>query len=93
MEGSCSLYAMGEHRGSETFVARIWLESGADGDPAWRGHIRHVQGERETYFQELREMSEFLESVSGVPGPAVERVAKANVTPSPISAAKKKRHD
>ena len=32
----------------------------------WRGHVRHVQGEEETYFQDLRAMSEFLERVSGV---------------------------
>jgi hypothetical protein len=77
---------------SETFVARIWLESGADGGSTWRGHIRHVQGEREAYFQDLREMSEFLESVSGVRGPAVERVAEGKVTPIPTRAAKRKRN-
>jgi len=28
----------------ESFVARIWLEPGDNGDVMWRGHIRHVQG-------------------------------------------------
>ena len=53
---------------SESFVARIWLERGSDGDAVWRGHIRHVQGDRETYFLNLRKMNEFLERVSGRPG-------------------------
>jgi hypothetical protein len=37
----------------------------------WRGHIRHVQGEEEEYFQDLMEMREFLARVSGVTGPAL----------------------
>ena len=53
---------------SESFVARIWLERGSDGDAVWRGHIRHVQGDREAYFQDLGKMNEFLERVSGRPG-------------------------
>ena len=53
----------------ESFVARIWLERGSDGDPVWRGHIRHVQGDQETYFRDLEKMNEFLERVSGVAGP------------------------
>jgi hypothetical protein len=53
----------------DSFVARIWLERGSNGDPVWRGHVRHVQGEQETYFQHLGGMSEFLEQISGVPGP------------------------
>ena len=51
-----------------SFVARIWLEHGSNGDPIWRGHVRHVQGKEEAYFQDLGGMSEFLERVSGVPG-------------------------
>lgn len=54
-----------------SFVARIWLEHGSNGDSIWRGHIQHVQGKEESYFQDLRGMSEFLERVSGVPGPAL----------------------
>ncbi|MDP6429644.1 MAG: hypothetical protein QF393_16625 [Rhodospirillales bacterium] len=34
----------------------------------WRGHVRHVQGEQETYFQDLEAMGDFLERVSGVSG-------------------------
>lgn len=59
-----------EQHNLESFVAHIWLEHRNDGEPIWRGHIRHVQNDRETYFQDLRKMREFLEEVSGVPGPA-----------------------
>ena len=52
----------------ESFVARIWLERGPNGDPLWRGHVRHVQGDQEAFFQDLETMTEFLERVSGVPG-------------------------
>ena len=38
-----------------------------DEDPKWRGHIQYIQGPEEVYFQNLTEMSEFLEQVSGVP--------------------------
>ncbi len=55
----------------DSFVARIWLEDGDTGDTTWRGHIRHVQGEEEEYFQDLMEMREFLARVSGVMGPAL----------------------
>lgn len=55
----------------QSFVARVWLEHTADKDPKWRGHIQHVQGPEEIYFQDLSEMSEFLELVSGVPSPAL----------------------
>jgi hypothetical protein len=54
---------------THSFVARIWLERAADEDPKWRGHIQHIQGREEAYFQDLAEMCEFLEQVSGVPGP------------------------
>ena len=60
----------------DAFVARIWLERGTDGSPIWRGHIRHVQGDQEAYFQSLGGISEFLERVSGVPGPGVNDGAK-----------------
>ncbi len=48
-----------------SFVARIWLERVPDGKAAWRGHIRHVQSERECYFRAIGEMREFIDSVSG----------------------------
>jgi len=51
----------------QSFVARIWLERAADEDPKWRGHIQHIQGGEEIYFQDLTEMAEFLEQVSGIP--------------------------
>ena len=53
----------------DSFVASIWLEVGDTGDTTWRGHIRHVQGEEEEYFQDLMEMREFLGRVSGMKGP------------------------
>jgi len=59
---------VGEHS-KESFVARIWLEDGDNGDKTWRGHILHVQGEEEEYFQDLMEMREFLGRVSGMTGP------------------------
>jgi len=53
----------------ESFVARIWLEGSSGQIQSWRGHVRHVQGEEECYFQSLSTMREFLERVSGVPIP------------------------
>jgi hypothetical protein len=53
----------------ESFVARIWLEGSSDKPQSWRGHLRHVQGEEECYFQSLSAMREFLERISGVPVP------------------------
>ncbi len=53
----------------DSFVARIWLEDGNTADTTWRGHIRHVQGEEDEYFQDLMEMREFLARVSGTKGP------------------------
>ena len=64
---------MGEKRSFESFVARLWLEGGTDENPLWRGHIRHVQGEEEAYFQDLERMSDFMEQVSNVPGPQLKR--------------------
>ncbi|HIG44675.1 MAG: hypothetical protein ABGY96_30745 [bacterium] len=59
---------MNNQQVKDSFVARIWLENGDNGDAKWRGHIRHVQGEEEGYFQNLAEMHDFLSRVSGVPG-------------------------
>ncbi len=61
---------------SESFVARIWLEHGSNGEPIWRGHIQHVQGGQEAYFQDLGKLREFVERVSGLPGPAIERTTE-----------------
>ncbi len=60
---------MVEKHTKESFVARIWLEPEEKGGTTWRGHIRHVQGEEEEYFQDLMKMREFLSRVSGVTGP------------------------
>ncbi len=59
---------VGEHS-KDSFVARIWVEQGDNGVSTWRGHIRHVQGEEDEYFQNLMEMREFLGRVSGINGP------------------------
>ena len=53
----------------QSFVARIWLERTEGQEPRWRGHIQHIQGPEEVYFQGLSEVSEFLEKVSGLRGP------------------------
>jgi hypothetical protein len=53
----------------ESFVVRIWLEGEPGNTPTWRGHVQHVQGEEERYFQSLSELKEFLELISDVPLP------------------------
>jgi hypothetical protein len=53
----------------QSFVARIWIERVEGQQPTWRGHVQHIQGSEEAYFQDLAQMSEFLERVSGIPGP------------------------
>lgn len=77
---------------SVSFVARIWLERSHNGEPMWRGHIKHVQGDEEGYFRDLAEMNEFLERVSGVTGPATSGSPRSHVStpPSPIAAGKRK---
>jgi len=52
-----------------SFVARIWLEGDSKNHPTWRGHVQHVQGEEECYFQELSTMKSFLERITDVPMP------------------------
>ena len=53
-----------------TFIARIWVEPTGEGAMQWRGRVKHVQGGRERYFHDLRELQTFLEQVSGIPAPA-----------------------
>ncbi len=53
-----------ENQGS--FVARIWLEGASADGLKWRGHVQHVQGDEECYFQSISTMRKFLERVSGV---------------------------
>jgi len=60
---------MTESHLSHSFVARIWLEREPQGAMLWRGHIRHVQSDREDYFGTLAELRAFLEEVTGVAGP------------------------
>ncbi len=69
-------------RSKDSFVARLWLEDGNDGDTTWRGHIRHVQGEEEEYFQDLMEMREFMGRVSGMKGKPLNAQPLKNVTKS-----------
>jgi hypothetical protein len=61
----------GRPRCLDSFVARIWVEYTENGRARWRGRIRHVQNGQEIYFQDLRQMRDFLEDVSGVPGPQI----------------------
>lgn len=57
----------------KSFVARIWLESVADGRMIWRGHVRHVQGVQECHFQSLARLRRFLEETAGHPMPGEKR--------------------
>ncbi len=52
---------------AQSFVARIWLERGSNGEPVWRGHVRHIQSSEQSYFQELGVMCDFIGQVSGEP--------------------------
>lgn len=63
---------MTEDNSLATFVARIWLERGTENNVMWRGHIRHVQGKAETYFNDFADMGAFLEQISGTPSPLSE---------------------
>ena len=67
---------MEESRSLKSFVARIWLEGQPEGSQKWRGHVQHVQGEEEGYFETLSELSEFLERVGGVPMEEREKSAE-----------------
>lgn len=71
----------------QSFVARIWLERAADEDPKWRGHIQHIQGGEEVYFQNLTEVCKFLEQVSGIPGPGLAEQPKKDIAIAKRSAA------
>lgn len=70
--GSMGFSTMVRSQIMQSFVARIWLERTADEDPKWRGHIQHIQGQEEIYFQDLSEMSEFMEQVSGYLSPELD---------------------
>ncbi len=74
----------------DSFVARIWLEEDDNGNSMWRGHIRHVQGEDEEYFQDLVEMREFLARVSEVAGPALTAQSPEKSMPGTVTSIKKK---
>ena len=60
---------MADPQNPGSFVARFWLEGDRNNEPTWRGHIQHVQGEEQSYFQDFDEMKEFLERIGGVPLP------------------------
>lgn len=76
----------------QSFVARIWLERSNDDVPQWRGHVQHIQGSEETYFQDLAQMSEFMERVSGLDSLNfhVERENVISMSKHSVSASKKK---
>ena len=50
-----------------TFVARFWLENGPQSTMLWRGKVKHVQGDRQAYFENFDELRRFLQEISGVP--------------------------
>lgn len=49
-----------------SFVVRLWLEPGPEGERRWQGHIQHVQSGRDLYFRDLDRMLDFLAEVGGV---------------------------
>lgn len=55
-----------------SFVARFWLERESLRIPIWRGHIRHVQSDQHIHFQNLKELSDFVEQVSGITSPSLQ---------------------
>lgn len=65
-----------------SFVARVWLESGPNGDPRWRGHVQHVQSGRDGFFDDLCALRNFVERVSGIAGPALQPQARRAGRPS-----------
>jgi len=77
----------------QSFVARIWLEHTDDEMPKWRGHIQHIQGQEETYFQDLTEMSAFMEQVSGIRSLNLDADRKNVVTMPKHSASVNKKPD
>ncbi len=67
---------------AQSFVARIWLERGSNGEPVWRGHVRHVQSSKDHYFQDLRVMCDFIEQVSGVSCGPLNKAPNSDATAS-----------
>jgi len=79
----------------QSFVARIWIERSNDDVPQWRGHVQHIQGPEDTYFQSLEQMSEFMEQVSGLDSLKfhVDRENVISMTKHSASASKKNDQD
>lgn len=77
-----------------SFVARIWLESGPNGDPRWRGHVQHVQSGRDGFFDDLHALRSLVEGISGIAGPALEprssRIARPRTPGTRIKSRKKR---
>ena len=76
---------MTRKRVKDSFVARMWLESGNQESgiqegTSWRGHIRHVQSNEARYFQTLIEMNEFMSQLTGVKGPTWSTQSLGNST-------------
>ena len=64
---------------THSFVVRIWHEQIDGGQPGWRGHIIHVLGNEDRYFQELEVIPEFIRPFlvkMGVRVRAVPRLAR-----------------
>lgn len=45
---------------TQSFVVRIWAEKINHGPPGWRGHIIHVRGNEDRYFDELDSIADFI---------------------------------
>ena len=52
------------------FVIRLWLEPREiRGDPEWRWYVRHVQSDNEAYFRRIKDVTAFVERMSGATAP------------------------
>ncbi|MCC6888035.1 MAG: hypothetical protein IT536_05810 [Hyphomicrobiales bacterium] len=88
---------MAKRGDAASFVARIWLESGPNGNPRWRGHLQHVQSQRGGFFEDLSALQGLVESISGIAGPVMEPRRRAvtralTVTRSARAKPRKKRN-
>jgi hypothetical protein len=45
---------------TQSFVVRIWPDDIQHGQPAWRGHIIHVRGHEDRYFDKLEAIPQFI---------------------------------
>jgi hypothetical protein len=60
----------GNPRAKHLFVVEIWREASEDVSAPWRGIVKHVAHERQTYFQNLGGLTDFISlRLAVVPAP------------------------